>query len=157
MPKTSDAVAQACAKVEIQPGCTGTWYDVSGEGNTATFPKESVTTGSVAVFGADTHVITTGKKEPITATFGIVYTEVATEAFERVRAAWAVAGCNKLMCVHAIPKGGHVGDMEIYIGDANTPGFLVGLKPPDLDAGSGGPAMAEFDVFGNYEYDVKAS
>jgi len=156
MPKTTDVVAQACAKIEIQPGCTGTWYDISGEVNTATLPKEVVTTGSMAVFDGDTHVITSGKKEPITATIGIVYTETAGEAWELVRAAWAAAGCNKMMCTRITPKGGAIGDLEIYVGDPTSHALLTGLKPPDLDAGSGEPAMAEFDVFGNYTYDVKA-
>lgn len=157
MPKTTDAVAQACAKIEIQPGCTGTWYDISGEANTATLPKEVVTTGSMAVFDDDTHVLTSGKKEPLTVTVGIVYTETAGEAWELTRAAWAVAGCSKLMCLRLTPQGGSIGDLEINVGDAQNKALLVGFKPPDLAAGSGEPAMAEFDIFGNYNYDVKAS
>ena len=157
MPKTSDAVAQACAKVEIQPGCTGSWYDISGEANLVTLPKEVVAMGSQPVFQNDTHVITTGSKPPIVATVAIVYTETITEAFERVRAVWQAEGCNKLMCSRFTPQGGSIGDLEINVGDADTPAYLTGFKPPDLNAGEGGPAMAEFDVFGNYEYDTKAS
>lgn len=157
MAKTTNSVAQACAKIEIQPGCTGSWYDLGAEMSTVTLPKEAVTTGSMAVFGDDTHIINGGKKEPITATLSGVYTESATEAFERVRAVWGTAGCNKLLCTRVTPKGGDVGDMEIYIGDANTGAILVGFKPPDFEAGSGDPAAFEFDVMGNYEFDVKAS
>lgn len=157
MPKTSGAVAQACAKVEIQPGCTGSWYDIGSKATTVAFPKEVVTTGSVPVFDDDTHVITHGKKEPITATVSAVYTEEATEAFELVRDIWNNTGCDKLMCLRVTPKGGSVGDMEIYVGDHNTPAYLVGLMPPNVSAAEGGPAVFEFDVFGNYEYDAKAS
>ena len=157
MPKTSDAVAQACAKIEVRPGCTGSWVDISGTSNLITLPKEVVSTGSMAVFNDDTHVLTTGKKQPVTATISIVYTETAGEAFETVRAVWLAAGCNKKICVRLTPQGGNIGDLEIYIGDENTPAFLTGLKPPDLNAGEGTPAMGEFDVYGNYEYDTKAS
>jgi hypothetical protein len=157
MPKTTDSVAQACAKIEIQPGCTGTWYDISGETNLATLPKEVLTTGSVAVFDDDTHVISAGKKPPITATFAIVYTENPAEAWELVRAVWQAQGCERPMCVRATPKGGSVGDMEIGIGDANHNALLVGFSPPTLNAGAGEPAIAEFDVLCNYYYDVKAS
>jgi hypothetical protein len=155
--KTSDAVAQACAKIEIQPGCTGSWTDIGGEATTITLPKQAITTGSVPVFNDDNHVITTGKKEPITATISAVYTEVAGEAFELVRAIWQTEGCNKALCVRATPKGGDVGDLEIYIGDPNTNAFLSGFMPPNLSAAEGGPAVFEFDVFGTYEFDTKAS
>lgn len=157
MPKTTDSVAQACAKVEIQPGCTGTWYDISGETNLVTFPKEVVTTGSVAVFDDDTHVLSSGKKPPITATVSIVYTENAAEAWELVRSKWQTEGCEKVMCLRVTPKGGAVGDMEIGVGDANHNALLVGFSPPTMNAGAGDPSMAEFDIFGNYYYDTKAS
>jgi len=157
MAKTTNSVAQACAKIEIQPGCTGSWYDIGGEMTTITLPEEAVTTGSMAVFNADTHVLNSGKKEPITAAVSGVYTEEATEAFERVRAVWGAAGCNKQMCVRATPQGGSIGDLEIYVGDADDRALLVGFKPPDLDAGSGDPAAFSFSVFGNYTFDTKAS
>ena len=157
MPKTTDSVAQACAKIEIQPGCTGTKYDISGETNLVTFPKEVLTTGSVAVFDDDTHVISSGKRPPITATASIVYTENAAEAWELVRDVWQSTECEKVMCLYATPAGGTLGDMEISVGDATHKALLVGFSPPTLNAGAGEPAIAEFDVMGNYYYDVKAS
>jgi hypothetical protein len=155
--KTTAAVAQACSKIEIQPGCTGAWRDIGGEATTITLPKQAVSSGSVPVFNDDNHVITTGKVEPVTITISAVYTEEATEAWEYVRGVWQNAGCNKALCVRATPRGGNVGDLEINIGDANTPAYLVGFKPPDLSAAEGGPAQFEFDVIGTYEFDVKAS
>lgn len=159
MPKTTGSVAQSCAKIEIQPGCAGSWYDISGETNTATLPMEVITTGSVAVFGDDRPVIQGGKIEPITASFSIVYTEEADEAWEYLRAIWQTDGCSKLLCTRVTPRGGSVGDLEIYIGshDPDQEAYLTGLKPPDLDAGAGGPAIGEFQVLGYYDYDVKAS
>jgi len=38
-----------------------------------------------------------------------------------------------------------------------SPGVLVGLKPPDLSAADGGPALFEFDIFGNYTYAIATS
>ena len=149
MPKTTDSVAVACAMVEIQPGCTGAWLDISGVANTVTLPEEVVTTGSLAVFDDETHITATGKKEPLTVTFNIAYSELPAEAFEQVLDIWAVAGCNKLLCARVTPKGTGVGNRQILIKDK-----LAGLKPPDLDAGSAGPAVASFSIFGNYDYDV---
>jgi hypothetical protein len=159
MPKTSDSVAQPCAKIEIQPGCTGSWTDIGGESSVITLPKEVVATGSMAVFNDDTHILSTGKKDPVTATIQFVYTETAGEAWELLKAAWLTEGCEKLMCVRATPKGGTVGDGEIYIGENNTDkkAFLSGLKPPDLSAGDATPANGEFDVYGNYSYNTKSS
>lgn len=159
MPKTTDSVAQPCAKIEIQPGCTGAWIDIGGEASLITLPKEVVATGSMPVFNDDTHVLSTGKKDPVTATIQFVYSEDATEAFELLQAVWLAEGCEKLLCVRATPKGGTIGDKEIYIGENNTDkkGFMTGLKPPDLNAGNATPANCEFDVFGNYTYDTLAS
>ena len=157
MPKTSNATAQACAKVEVQPGCTGSWTDIGGEATIATLPKEVVQTGVAYVFNSDTGVITSGKKTPVTVTIGTLFTNGVTEAFNLVRAVWQTEGCDKVLCVRITPEGGSIGDLEINIGDHNTNALLTGFKPPDVDASSGDPALAEFDVYGNYEYDVKAS
>ena len=159
MPKTTGSIAQPCAKIEIQPGCTGNWYDIGGTASVITLPKEVVATGSMPVFNDDTHVLSSGKKDPITATIQFVYTEVNDEAWSRLQTAWLTEGCEKLLCVRATPGGGTIGDKEIYIGSNTTSdkGILVGLKPPDLNAGDATPATSEFDVYGNYSYDTKAS
>lgn len=149
MPKTTDSVPVPCALIEIQPGCTGAWSDISGVANTVTLPEEVVSTGSLAVFDDETHITATGKKEPLTVTFNIAYSELPAEAFEEVLAVWEAAGCNKLLCARVTPKGSGVGNRQIEIGDK-----LAGLKPPDFDAGNAGPAVASFSIFGNYTYDV---
>lgn len=157
MPKTSNAVAQACAKVEIQPGCTGTWYDIGSEATTVTLPEETVNTGLMYVFDDDRAILTHGKKQPISATVSGAFTNGATEAFNQVRAIWQTAGCERKICLRVTPEGGTVGDLEIYVGDPTHEALLVGFKPPDVDAGSGDPAAFSFTLYGNYDYDVKAS
>ena len=152
MPKTTDAVAMPCALVEISPGCTGVYVDIGSVANTVTLPEEVVSTGSLAVFDDETHILATGHKEPFTATFNIAYSELPAEAFELVLAVWEVAGCNKELCARVTPKGSGIGNRQIVI-----TGLLAGLKPPDFDAGAAGPAVATFSIFGNYEYDVQTS
>lgn len=152
MTKTSSAVAQACSKVEISADGV-TWTDIGSEATTVTFPKEVVTVGSVPVFYDDYHVVTSGKIAPITVTVSGVYTEEALEAFEQVLDAWEIAGCGKRLDLRVTPRGGGVGQREITI----SPGKLVGLKPPDLSAADGGPALFEFDIFGNYTYAIATS
>lgn len=152
MPKTSSAVAQACAKIEISVDGT-TWVDIGSETTTVTLPKEVVATGSVPVFDDDYHVVTAGKIAPITATVSGVYTETVAEAFETVLAVWAVEGCTKRLDLRVTPRGGGVGQREITI----SPGILTGLMPPNLSAGDATAALFEFDVYGNYSYDVAVS
>ena len=152
MTKTSSAVAQACAKIEISVDGT-TWVDIGSETTTVALPKEVVATGSVPVFDDDYHVVTAGKIAPITATVSGVYTETVAEAFETVLAVWAVEGCTKRLDLRVTPRGGGVGQREITM----SPGVLVGLKPPDLSAADGGPALFEFDIFGNYTYAIATS
>lgn len=152
MIQTSSAVAQACAKVEISADGL-VWHDISSEATTATLPKEVVATGSVPVFDDDHHVVMSGKIAPITATVAGVYTEEAAEAFELVLDAWEAAGCGKRLDLRVTPRGGGVGQREITM----SPGVLVALKPPDLSANDGGPAVFEFDIFGNYAYSVATS
>lgn len=157
MPKTTNEVAQACSKVEIQPNCTGAWYDIGSEATTVTFPEETVNTGMMYVFDDDRAIITHGKKQPITATVSGAFTHSATEAFDLVRAIWQTAGCRRQICLRVTPEGGSVGDLEIYVGDPTHEALLVGFKPPDVDASSGDPAAFSFSVYGNYDFDVKAS
>jgi len=152
MPMTSNATAQACSKVEIQPGCTGSWYDIGGEATTVTLPEEVVNTGMMYVFNDDRAITTHGKKQPFTAVVSGAFTNGTTEAFNLVRAIWQTAGCDRKMCLRVTPEGGNIGDLEIYVGD-----LLTGLKPPDVDAGSGDPSAFSFSVYGNYDYDTKAS
>jgi len=152
MTKTSSAVAQACAKIEISVDGT-TWVDIGSEATTVALPKEVLATGSVPVFDDDYHVVTAGKIAPVTATVSGVYTETVAEAFETVLDAWEVAGCGKRLDLRVTPRGGGVGQREITM----SPGVLVGLKPPDLSAADGGPALFEFDIFGNYTYAIATS
>jgi len=148
MPKTSDAVSQACSKLEVQIRCTGTWYDVGGEMNTVSNTKETRDVGSLPVFNDSRHVTAGGKRPPLTVTFSGVYSEVVTEAFTLMMDLWEDAGvsdCDKQLCVRWTPKGGSVGDYRFEMTD--NPQF-VGFMYPPLDAGSADPIGFEFDVFG---------
>ena len=140
MPKTSYAVAQACAKVEIQPGCVGSWLDIGGEATTVAFTEETVATGSLAVFNNDTHIKTSGKKPPITVSVSGAFSSVPTEAYVIVKNMHQTPGCSKLMCLRVTPEGGNIGDQEIYLGDHNDPAILSGFTPPSVDAGTGATA-----------------
>lgn len=157
MPKTDDAVSQACSVVEIQPGCTGSWYDIGGELTTVQNTKATRETGSVAVFNDQRHVIGGGKTPPITVTFSGVYSEVVTEGFTLLMDLWETPGvsdCDKPLCVRWIPKGGTAGDYMFAMTDEPQ---LVGFEYPALDAGNAGPITFEFDVYGYIDSDVFVS
>lgn len=157
MVKTTGQFAHACAKIELSIGCTGTWTDYSGQHSTLTLPMEVRTHGETAVFGDRTRVRSSGNLESVEVNATFVYTEIANEAWDELQAEWLKADCELPVCVRATPGGGSVGDKEIYVGTAADPALLVGLKPPDFDASVGEPMVGEWMVYGNYDYDTKAS
>ena len=157
MVKTTGGVSQPCAKIEIDIDCDGTFTDYSGQTNTANLPMEVKTHGSIPVFGGRTHVISSGKVEPVEVGLTFVYTETASEIWEDLRAEWLASDCELPVCARITPGGGTVGDKEILVGTASDKALLVGLKPPDFDAGAGEPAVGEMMLYGNYDYDTKAS
>jgi len=157
MAKTSDSVSQACSTIEIQPGCTGSWYNAGGEMSTVSNTKVTRAVGSKAVFGDPRHVIAGGKQQPLTVTFSGVYSEVPTEAYFLIKDLWETPGvsdCNKQLCVRWIPKGGTAGDAQYEMTDNPQ---LVGFEYPPLDAGSADPIGFEFDVFGYIDSDTFVS
>lgn len=156
MVKTADAVSNACARIDVDPGCLGVWYDLGSELTSLTGTKMARETGSVAVFGDLYHVIAGGKVPPITITVSGVYSEVATEAFELIKTLWETPGvsdCDKCISVRWIPKGGTPGDAMYAMSDAQ----LVGFKYPELDAGAASPITFEFDVYGYITSDTFVS
>ena len=157
MPKTTDAVSPACAKLEVQIRCTGTWYDVGGEMNAVSNTKETREMGSTAVFNDLRHVTAGGKSPPLVVTFSGVYTEIVREAFTLIMDLWEDEGisfCDKTLCVRWTPKGGSVGDYRFEM--TNDP-QLVGFMYPAPEAGSAVPIPFEFDVFGNISSEIIVS
>ena len=156
MVKTADAVSQACSRIDVDPGCLGTWYDLGSELTSLTGTKMTREVGSVAVFGDLYHVIAGGKVPPLTVTVSGVYSEVPTEAFELVKTLWETPGvsdCDKCIAIRWIPKGGTPGDAMYAMLNAQ----LVGFKYPELDAGSASPITFEFDVYGYISSDTFVS
>jgi len=157
MPKTTDAVSPACAKLEVRIRCAGDWIDVGGETNAVANTKETRETGSIAVFNDYHHVTAGGKSPPLTVTFSGVYTEVVSEAFTLIMDLWedeGVSFCDKTLCVRWTPKGGNVGDYRFEMTENPQ---LVGFMYPPLDAGSAVPIPFEFDVFGNISSEIIVS
>ncbi|MFI5223621.1 MAG: hypothetical protein ACHQX3_05140 [Nitrospirales bacterium] len=91
------------------------------------------------------------KFNPIVATFNILYTDVASEAFDFVLDRWE--SNTRTLYVRYAPLGGinSVVGNELYtaVGDAGT-AIAVPITqqplPPEGDAGSGDPSMASFTV-----------
>ena len=156
MVKTADAVSNACARIDVDPGCLGTWYNMDPELTSLDAPEMNRDMGSVPVFGDMYHVITGGKVPPITLTVSGVYSEVATEAFERIKTYWETPGvsdCDKCIAVRWIPKGGTPGDALYQMLNAQ----LAGFKYPSLDAASANPITFLFKVFGYITSDTFVS
>lgn len=110
----------------------------------------------MAVFDDLYHVIAGGKVPPITVTISGVYSEVATEAFWRIKTLWETPGvsdCDKCIAIRWIPKGGTPGDAMFLMENAQ----LVGFQYPELDAGAASPITFEFDVYGYITSDTFVS
>ena len=156
MVKTADAVSQACSRIDVDPGCLDTWYDLGGELMSLTGTKMTRDVGSVAVFGDLYHVIAGGKVPPLTVTISGVYSEIVTEAFWRMKTYWETPGvsdCDKCIAIRWIPKGGTPGDAMYAMLNAQ----LVGFKYPEIDAGTASPITFEFDVYGYISSDTFVS
>jgi len=146
MAQTTGQLPLGCGKLEIQPGCTGSWYDISGSTQSMDSPSQDLLTGEAYTLEGINAIVEGGKKQPVDLTFSIVYTETATEAWDRIEQVWAAAACSKKLCVRWSPGGGDVGDL-IY---TTSNSIMTQLVYPNMDASSGGVIMAGFTVRGAY-------
>lgn len=142
MAQTTEAVANACAKVEISTAadCAGL-VDISGSTQSVSVPGQSRMSGESYTFDGDYAIIRTGKREPLEITFNIVYTDENTEAFEIARGIFETIDCDSEVCVVWSPAGGGVGDQEF-----TASGYLINFQYPPVDASSGDPVMCDFVI-----------
>lgn len=143
MPQTSNAVAMSCGKIEISiiAGC-GTWHDISGEAQTVTIAAQTKFVGDAYTFDGAMAIQKQGKRQPFDLTVDIVYTESATEAFERVRERFETDDCEANVCLRWSPGGGNAGDAQYTTPES----LLTSLTFPPGDASTAGPVMAQFVV-----------
>lgn len=147
MAQTTGAIPKSNYKVEVSTDGSN-WTDISGNGATVELDggeqmigEQHTALGNVPV------VVPSHKVSAVTANVSVLYTETAGEAFKVV---WdRYVSTNKTIYFRYSPKGGNSGDWRYFA--ANNAGTvfacpIITCLPPDVDAGSGDPAMAEFSV-----------
>ena len=153
MAQTTGAIDRANFEVEVSTDGT-TWNKIDSEATTVAASGGDQITGSVNTADGNAPIVTAGGKTgPITLTFNGVYTKTSNEAFDRLRDRFedATPG-NRTMYVRYAPEGG-IGsvagnDLFTCTNDAGSAfaAPIINCLPPEVDAGSGDPAMFTFSV-----------
>ena len=137
---------------QVQVSVDGvTWTDISGAAATVQRSDGDQMIGEQNTADGASPVVTgSNKKAAETVTVRALYTEQAGEAWKTVHERYR--GADKTIFLRWAPKGGigTVAGNAVFTcaSDAGTPlkAPIVNCTLPDLDAGSGDPAMFEFSV-----------
>ena len=140
MVQTTNTYPLGCGKIEISPGCNGTWHDISGSTTSFEPPELSQMMGEAYTIDGMYAISEGGKVEPTEVPFTIVYSETAGEAWDRIADLWELVSCSHPCCVKYSPSGGTIGTYQYRFPDSH----LITVTYPNLDASAGGPIMAGF-------------
>ena len=138
MAQTTDSIWGGAANVGISSDGS-TWTDIVSHGMKVTPEGGDRRVGETWVFDDENAIVKVGKKNPRQTRVDFVYTEIATDAFEVVRAQYEAAGGGSLY-VRWSPSGGGVGDAG-YTTDA---GFVQDEPFPGVDSEEDGPILTHF-------------
>lgn len=150
MAQTTYGIPRSNYQVQVSTDGSS-WTDISGQSATVQRSGGDHMIGEQNTADGESPVVTgSNKKGAETVTVSCIYTEQSGEAFEVVRARYE--GTAKTIYLRWAPKGG-IGTVvgnNIFTcaGDAGTAILvpIINCTIPDLDAGSGDPAMFEFSV-----------
>jgi hypothetical protein len=147
MAQTTVSIPRSNFKVEVSLNGSS-WTDISGHATGVNVSGgEQMTGEQMTAENQYPIVVATNKVSASTIEVSILYTESSSEAFQIV---WGrYEGSAKTIYLRWSPKGGATAD-ERYV-CANNAGTavlcpIVACLPPQVDAGSGDPAMAMFRV-----------
>jgi len=112
------------------------WTDVSGYANSVEIDGGERETGNAYTFDGDTAIIKAGKRGPLTITVRGIYTETATEYYDKVVDAYE-AGSD--LYVRWSPGGGDAGDL----GFTSQAGIVKNAPYPVGEANAPDPIMTE--------------
>lgn len=125
-------------KVEVSTNGS-TWTNITNAAVAIEVDGGDRQTGDVYVYGQDTAVIASGKREPIDVTVKALYTEGTTDVFETVRAVYESGGN---LYVRWSPLGGTTGQFQF----STDAGYVTSFVYPAGEAGSADVILAEFTV-----------
>lgn len=140
MAQTTGAYSNACSTVGISTDGV-TFTDISGSTQSVSGTEQTKMSGEAYTFDGKGAIVKGGKFEPMDLVFAIVYTEVATEAYEIARAVFEQTGCEVEVWVRWTPGGAAVGADTL-----TAMGPLTSFTYPAIDASTAAPIMGGFTV-----------
>jgi len=138
MTQTTGQLSMACGQIEVSTDGI-TYTDISGSSQSITGLNQARMSGEGYTQDGDTGVVTYGKREPMTPTMTVIYTEDDTEAWELARAEFEAA-CGDPLYHRWSPGGGDVGDQRYYTPAAG----IISFDYPSLDAADGSPIKCTY-------------
>lgn len=146
MAQVTGGMAVSIVKLEVSANGT-TWTDISGAAASLQNSGGDVLVGEqMTADGEEAIVVTSNKTAPRDLTFGIVYTEGASDAFKML---WDLyQGASKKAYARWSPAGGGAATKRYVtaVGGVAAAAVITGCKLPDHDASSGDVALAEFSL-----------
>lgn len=147
MAQTTTAFSKANFKVEVSTNGTA-WTDISGAAATVTVTGGDQLVGEQNTADGDAPVVTHANKvESRQVEVNCLYTETASQPWKVVAAQYN--GASKVIFLRYSPAGGNTGDIRFTCARDDSTAIaapIVNCMPPDLDAGTGDPAMFTFTV-----------
>jgi hypothetical protein len=147
MAQTTGAFAGSNFKAEVSLNGSS-WTDISGQATQVTPGGGDHMIGEQHTADGDAPVVTgSNKTEAAEIEVNILYTETASEAFDIVGDAYR--STSKQIYFRYAPKGGATANKRWFTANSAgtaTPAQIVNCLPPEVDAGSGDPAMASFTL-----------
>ena len=140
MAQTTDSIWGGAAYVAISSD-GASWTSIVSHAMKVTPDGGDRRVGEAYVFDSEDAITKVGKKNPRDTRVDFVYTEIAADAFEVVRAQFEAAGGGNLY-VRWSPNGGGVGDAG-YTSDL---GYVSDLRYPEVDSEEDGPMMTNFVI-----------
>lgn len=142
MPQTTQSVPMSCARIDISilPDCS-VWTNISGSTQSVQNTTQTKAVGEEYTLDGIGAIVEVGKIEPFDLTVRIAFTNVATEAYPIVRAAFNTAACQGKVCVRWIPSG--VVGGEVF---ATNYAPITSFDWPPVDASTAGPIFTNFVI-----------
>ena len=138
MAQTTSSIWGGAAYVGVSSD-GASWTEISSHGMKVTPEGGDRRVGEAYVFDSEDPISKVGKKNPRDTRVDFVYTEIAEDAFEVVRAQFEAAGGGSLY-VRWSPNGGGIGDA----GYTTDLGYVSDLRYPEVDSEADGPILTYF-------------
>ena len=140
MTQTTNSIWGGAAEVSISADNV-TWTDISGHAQRVMPDAVTRRIGEKWTFDGEYPIVKVGKRNSISITVGVIYTEQAADAFEVVRAMFEAEGGGTIYLKWS-PAGGSGGEF-LFTTDA---GFVKEFNYAPVDSEEDGPMTVEFGM-----------